>query len=104
MTRTNKNRRFKPVWGRIAIAGLWAGVIGIIFGATPGVWWTEVPMVIMLFWAMFLTAAQVTKKTRWGLIGALAIVGILILRRMQLLDFLTGGILLVILGLISLIN
>lgn len=83
---------------------LWMGCLGIIFLVAPGVWWKELPMIIFLFAAIFLTITQLTHKTRWGLIGALLVVGLLVLRRLQLLDFLTGGILFVILGLISLIN
>lgn len=104
MPRTKKNRRFKIGAAVLVTLGLWCAAAGLIVFVRPGVWWAEVPVVTIVLLAVWFTATLVSKRARWGAGVAALTIGLLILRRLDWLDFLTGGLLLLVVGLITLIN
>ena len=81
----------------------WTGV-GLIVWKLPPLWWSELLVMSLLSLALILTVAWGIGKRKLGIMLAMALVGLLIMRRLQILDWLTLGLWLVIVGLISLIN
>lgn len=81
----------------------WTGV-GLIVWKLPPLWWSELLVMSLLSLALILTVAWGIGKRKLGIMLAAALVGLLIMRRLQILDWLTLGLWLVIVGLISLIN
>lgn len=80
---------------------LWVIVIGWLPPLNTGV---ELLMVVLLTIAVFFMVTLAGKSKKMGVIVTMGIVGMLILRRFGWLDLLSGGIVLVLLGLITLIN
>ena len=81
----------------------WTGV-GLIVWKLPPLWWSELLVMSLLSLALILTVAWGIGKRKLGIMLAAALVGLLIMRRLQILDWLTLGLWLVVVGLISLIN
>ena len=81
----------------------WTGV-GLIVWKLPPVWWSELLVISLLSLALVLTVAWGIGKRKMGIMLAMALVGLLIMQRLQILDWLTLGLWLVVVGLISLIN
>ena len=81
----------------------WTGV-GLIAWKSPPLRWRALLALSLLSLALPLTVAWGIGKRKLGIMLAAALVGLLIMRRLQILDWLTLGLWLVIVGLISLIN
>jgi len=94
----------KPIWSVLAGA-LGLTVVGwIIWNWTPDQWWKEVIVTVTGFVSTFLLSSWFWGRKKWGLVISLLIFGTLVLNRLNVLDVLTGMLLVAILGLISLIN
>ena len=81
----------------------WTGV-GLIVWKLPPVWWSELLVISLLSLALVLIVSWGIGKRKMGIMLAMALVGLLIMQRLQILDWLTLGLWLVVVGLISLIN
>ena len=81
----------------------WTGV-GLIVWKLPPVWWSELLVISLLSLALVLVVSWGIGKRKLGIMLAMALVGLLIMRRLQILDWLTLGLWLMVVGLISLIN
>jgi hypothetical protein len=94
----------KPIWG-IFMGVLGLGVMGwMIWNWAPDQWWKEVIVIVIGFISIFLLSSWLWGRKKWGVIITSLIFGLLVLNRLGMLDILTGVLLVVILGLISLIN
>jgi|GEM_PF-6804239 len=96
-------RKKRPILNLIIALLVWIGT-GLIVWKLPPVWWTELLVVSLLSLALILTVAWGIGKRKLGVMLALAIVGLLLMQRFRILDWMTAGMWLVIVGLISLIN
>ncbi|MEK7064375.1 MAG: hypothetical protein AAB973_02075 [Patescibacteria group bacterium] len=81
----------------------WTGV-GLIVWKLPPVWWSELLVISLLSLALVLVVSWGIGKRKLGIMLAMALVGLLIMQRLQILDWLTLGLWLMVVGLISLIN
>ena len=87
----------RPVGGLVVgIAALVWAIVILIF--TEPKWWWEGIVIFALFWGMLLTAAWMTRSRRWGIISAVFGVGLLLLRRFEVLDWTTLALWLILLG------
>lgn len=96
-------RAKRPILGMLISALGFAGLGFVIWKIPPGNFWVE-SAVLMLFTATFtLTLSWLFGKTKWAVIVTVCLLGLLIMRRLQILDILTGSLWLLVLGLISLV-
>ena len=93
----------RPILSLIIALLAWIGA-GLIIWKLPPVWWSELLVISLLSLALVLTVAWGIGKRKMGIMLAMALVGLLIMQRLQILDWLTLGLWLVVVGLISLIN
>lgn len=66
--------------------------------------WVEVVAVLLFAIWMFLVASWIAKNKRWGGVVTIATLYLLIMNRIGYLNWISFGVLLVLVGLISLIN
>ena len=100
MRRANK----KPIWEVIAgLAGLLASG-WMVWNWAPEKWWVEVVVVVTGIASVFLLTSWFLGRKKWGTVVAGLVFGLAILQRFEVLDWLTGILLVVVLGLISLID
>ena len=100
---TAMTRKNRPILSLIIALLAWMGV-GVIVWKLPPVWWTELFVVNLLSLALVLTVAWGIGKRKLGVMLALAIVGLLLMQRFRIMDWMTVGLWLVVVGLISLVN
>ena len=93
----------RPILSLIIALLAWTGV-GLIVWKLPPVWWSELLVISLLSLALVLIVSWGIGKRKMGIMLAMALVGLLIMQRLQILDWLTLGLWLVVVGLISLIN
>lgn len=98
-----KERPRRSGWGLATGLTTWLGAGVIVWLAAPNVW-LEIIVVGLAAFGGWLAFSWLTGNKRVGLSITVAIVGILVLKRVGWLNGLTGGTLLLISGLISLIN
>ncbi len=96
-------RAKRPLLSIIISTLIWIGLGIVIWKISPSAWWIEVLTLILLFISIFLSTSWVAKSWKRGGLVATTILGILVMRRLQILDILTGGLWLLVLGLISLV-
>lgn len=77
---------------------------GWLISIDPDRWWKEIPALLLLWTGLIVLISKAANKTKWGVVIASGILCLLILNRLDVLDMVTLGIILVILGLISLVN
>jgi hypothetical protein len=89
---------------------LYLGIIGLlvtgimVINLNPDIWWKELIVIMTAFCSMLLIFIQGFKSTKWSFLTDLVIFSLLLLNRLGILDILTGALLIIIFGLISLIN
>ena len=93
----------RPILSLIIALLAWTGV-GLIVWKLPPVWWSELLVISLLSLALVLVVSWGIGKRKLGIMLAMALVGLLIMQRLQILDWLTLGLWLMVVGLISLIN
>ncbi len=93
----------RPILSLIIALLAWTGV-GLIVWKLPPVWWSELLVISLLSLALVLVVSWGIGKRKLGVMLAMVLVGLLIMRRLQILDWLTLGLWLMVVGLISLIN
>ena len=93
----------RPILSLIIAFLAWSGV-GLIVWKLPPVWWSELLVISLLSLALVLVVSWGIGKRKLGIMLAMALVGLLIMQRLQILDWLTLGLWLMVVGLISLIN
>ena len=93
----------RPILSLIIALLAWTGV-GLIVWKLPPVWWSELLVISLLSLALVLVVSWGIGKRKLGVMLAMALVGLLIMQRLQILDWLTLGLWLMVVGLISLIN
>jgi hypothetical protein len=99
-----RQREKKPIGG-VVVGVLGLGITGwMICNWAPDVWWKEVSVSVSGFISIFLLFSWLLGRKKWGGAVTMLIFGLLILNRLGMLDILTGMLLVVVLGLISLIN
>lgn len=79
-------------------------ISGLIIWFWEPVWWLEIVVLGVMSLGLWAIVKTITKKNKIALIIALGMVGMLVLRRFEILDWLTGILLVTVLLLISLIN
>jgi hypothetical protein len=77
---------------------------GLIALVDPDSWWKEALVFSVFLLSCYLLGSMLLKHTKWNIVVVLGIAGLLLLNRVGVLDILTGALLMIILGLISLIN
>jgi hypothetical protein len=87
----------------ISLMGL-VGVGLVIWTVPPGNWFVELLLLLLLSITLVLISAWLIGNTKRGVQVAIVVMGILIMRRLGILDGLTLGLWLIVVGLISLIN
>ena len=97
-------RQNRPRGTLVVIAVMVMGLGVLIWKVPPEKWWIEMAGVVTAGVILWLLGAWITKGRKWGWIISLAGVGLLIMNRFQILDWVTVGLMLVVLGLITLIN
>ena len=90
--------------GTLAIIGLVLVLLVVwIWKVPPESWWTEGVGIVLAGLCLWLTGAWISGKRRYGWVVAIGVTVLLILRRWEVLDALTLGLTLGLLGLITLI-
>lgn len=97
-------RTKRPKTGWLVATLAWIMWILVILLLPPVNLGVELVMVGSLAIAVFFTVTIMGKNRKVGLVITVGVVGMLALRRLGWLDLLSGGIVLIILGLITLIN
>ncbi|TSC85431.1 MAG: hypothetical protein G01um101416_859 [Microgenomates group bacterium Gr01-1014_16] len=80
-----------------------AGVVVVVWILAPS-WQTEMLANILLLGGLFFTASWMWKNSRYGLITTIGLWGFLIMQRLGMLDWISVGAWLAIIGLITLVN
>src|SRR3989344_7966822 len=96
-----RSRRYYMTLG-IGLAIL-AGVVAVIWTLAPS-WKSELLANILLLGGVFFTASWVWKNSKYGLITAIGLWALLMMKRFGVLDWMTLGAWMVIIGLITLVN
>ena len=96
-------RRKRPILSLIIALLAWIGVGLVVWKLPPNII-TESFAVASFAVASFLVIAWWSGKTKFGGLLTLAIVGLLLMQRFRILDWMTVGLWLVVVGLISLVN
>lgn len=76
----------------------------LVFTQEPGYWALETAVLILIWLAFSILGAWVLGRKKWGILSATTLVVLLIMSRFNVLDWATLGLLLIIVGLISLLN
>lgn len=84
----------------VAVVLLVAWILTIVV-ASPDTWWVESIMVVEGGGAILFGVAALTGKRKWGVLVAAGCVGLALLNRLDILSFLTVGLLMIAIGLIS---
>jgi hypothetical protein len=87
---------------KLGSAGLLLATV-LVINLNPDIWWKELTVVCISWASFWLICSHIFKNIKWGGIISLAIFSIIILNRFGILDLLTGSLLIIIMGLISLI-
>ncbi|OGC93085.1 hypothetical protein A3D85_00050 [Candidatus Amesbacteria bacterium RIFCSPHIGHO2_02_FULL_47_9] len=95
------NRR----WTTLIIGtGFWVILTIFVLNTPPDKWWVEVIANSLLFLGMIFVASWAWGTRKWGIVTAVGLWSLVIMRRLDILDWITFGLWLAILGLISLFN
>jgi hypothetical protein len=97
-------RAKRPLISLFIAAVSWLGLGLVIWKVPPTSGWIELAAAILLIISLVLSGSWVIGSSKRGIQIALAVVGLLLMRRFGMLDVLTMGIWLVVVGLLSLVN
>lgn len=87
----------------IGAVGLLAILLMMVITQPPGKL-TELIGVTLLAIAIFLSVDWYSGKKKWGLIASLGLIGILLMNRWEILDWLSLGLWVIVLGVVGLVN
>ncbi len=88
----------------MTLAFLCLAAAGLIIWFWEPVWWLEIAVLGVLGLGLWAIIKKITGKNKPALIITFGVMGILVLQRFEILDLLTGILLVAVLLLISLIN
>jgi hypothetical protein len=97
-----RKHKKRPITSLIIILIGWAGIASVVWYIPPNIV-SEGILLLVTSLVLFLTLSWIIGKARQGLLFTLTTVLVLILRRLNILDFISFGIIVGLSGLISLI-
>lgn len=95
---------YRPTRGIVAGLVAAAAAGAVMFGLAPDKWWIEAGVILLVWAAIFLIIAWITRSKTWGIKISVWLLVLIILRRFGILDPIIFGIWLALLGLICLFN
>lgn len=79
-----------------------AGVI--MWKFPPGTWWMEMIVVTLVWVGLFIGGTWIIGRKKWGLVASFGVTGLLLMNRLNILDWPMLGLWLLVLGVASLVN
>ncbi|MEK9200722.1 MAG: hypothetical protein AAB909_01975 [Patescibacteria group bacterium] len=100
----NADPKKRQIVGLCIAAVVFVVSLILIFKLPPGNMWVETGVMILVAIWIFFLSAWICKSKKWGGVVTLAILYLLIMNRIGYLNWISFGVLLVLVGLISLVN
>jgi hypothetical protein len=76
----------------------------VIWQVPPGQWWVEAGVLALMWGGLFVGGSWMLGRKKWSFIVSLWLAGMLVMRRVGILDWPLFGLWVLVLGLVGLVN